>query len=320
MNKKTIRDIDLKGKKVLVRCDFNVPLDEERKITDNRRIVGALPTIKYLLENNCKIILCSHLGRPKGEVNKKYSLDAVAEELSKLLDKKVMLAEDVTGESAKESTEAMVITGTIGDNNGFEWTYDAESKTLTVTGEDSGIEGNYNEGSQFNSICSDVVTVIFKDCKIKGSMECVLRKLAYLENVDFINVDTSDVTNMSFMFALCEKLKNADLSELDTYNVTTLIGLFYNCISLECVDIEGIDTSNVTTMQSLFYNCSNLENVDVSGFNTSKVTDLGYVFYGCNKLTNINVSNWSTSNVTSMYSLFANCENLKTLDVVAFSI
>ena len=107
MNKKTIRDIDLKGKKVLVRCDFNVPLDEERKITDNRRIVGALPTIKYLLENNCKIILCSHLGRPKGEVNKKYSLDAVAEELSKLLDKKVMLAEDVTGESAKELTSNM---------------------------------------------------------------------------------------------------------------------------------------------------------------------------------------------------------------------
>ena len=67
MNKKTIRDIDLKNKKVLVRCDFNVPFDEEGEISDNRRIVAALPTIKYLLENNCKIILCSHLGRPKGE-------------------------------------------------------------------------------------------------------------------------------------------------------------------------------------------------------------------------------------------------------------
>ena len=107
MNKKTIRDIDLKGKKVFVRCDFNVPLDEEGKITDNRRIVGALPTIKYLLEQNCKVILCSHLGRPKGEVNPKYSLAPVQKELSKLLEKEVKLAGDVVGESAKELTSNM---------------------------------------------------------------------------------------------------------------------------------------------------------------------------------------------------------------------
>lgn len=107
MNKKTIRDIDLKGKKVLVRCDFNVPLDENKNITDNRRIVGALPTIKYLLEQNCKIILCSHLGRPKGEFNKKFSLEPVQRELSKLLETNVKLAEDVVGKSAKELTENM---------------------------------------------------------------------------------------------------------------------------------------------------------------------------------------------------------------------
>ena len=104
MNKKTIKDIDLKGKKVFVRCDFNVPLDENGNITDNRRIVAALPTIKYLLEQNCKIILASHLGRPKGEVNQKFSLKPVANELSKLLGKEVKLAEDVVGPSAKELT------------------------------------------------------------------------------------------------------------------------------------------------------------------------------------------------------------------------
>ena len=104
MNKKTIRDIDLKGKKVFVRCDFNVPLDENKNITDNRRIVGALPTINYLLENNCKIILASHLGRPKGEFNMDYSLTPVAKELSRLLGKEVKLAKDVVGESAKELT------------------------------------------------------------------------------------------------------------------------------------------------------------------------------------------------------------------------
>ena len=107
MNKKTVKDIDLKGKKVLVRCDFNVPLDENFKITDNRRIVGALPTIKYLLENDCKVILCYHLGRPKGEVKKEFSLLPVAKELSKLLDKDVKLADDIIGESAKELTANM---------------------------------------------------------------------------------------------------------------------------------------------------------------------------------------------------------------------
>ena len=107
MNKKTIRDINLEGKKVLVRCDFNVPLDENFNITDNRRIVGALPTIKYLLEKNCKVILCSHLGRPKGEVKKEFSLAPVAKELSRLLGKEVKLANDIIGESAKELTANM---------------------------------------------------------------------------------------------------------------------------------------------------------------------------------------------------------------------
>ena len=107
MNKKTVRDIDVKGKKVLVRCDFNVPQDENLEITDNRRIVAALDTIKYLLENNAKVILCSHLGRPKGEVKKEFSLLPVAKELSRLLGIEVKLASDIVGDSAKELTSNM---------------------------------------------------------------------------------------------------------------------------------------------------------------------------------------------------------------------
>ena len=102
MNKKTVRDIDVKGKKVLVRCDFNVPQDENGNITDNRRIVGALDTIKYLLDNKAKVILCSHLGRPKGQVKPEFTLAPVAKELSRLLGKEVKLAEDIIGPSAKE--------------------------------------------------------------------------------------------------------------------------------------------------------------------------------------------------------------------------
>ncbi len=105
MNKKTVRDIDVTGKKVLVRCDFNVPLDKETgEITDNRRIRAAIPTIEYLINHNAKVILCSHLGRPKGEFNLKYSLKPVAEELSKLLGKEVKLAKDVIGEDAEKLT------------------------------------------------------------------------------------------------------------------------------------------------------------------------------------------------------------------------
>ena len=101
MSKKTVKDIDLKGKKVFVRCDFNVPMDENQNITDNRRIVAALPTIKYLIGQNCKIILSSHLGRPKGEFKPEFSLAPVAAELSKQLGQEVLMAKDVIGESAK---------------------------------------------------------------------------------------------------------------------------------------------------------------------------------------------------------------------------
>ena len=91
MNKKVITDLEVRSKRVIVRVDFNVPMSktEEGKITDNARIVAALPTIKYLIENNARIILLSHLGRPKGEAKKEFSLAPVAKELSKLLNKDV---------------------------------------------------------------------------------------------------------------------------------------------------------------------------------------------------------------------------------------
>ena len=107
MNKKTVKDIDVKGKKVLVRCDFNVRQDDMGNITDTRRIESSLPTIKYLLENKAKVILCSHLGRPKGEVKKEFSLKPVAKELSKELGIDVKLAMDIVGESAKNLTSNM---------------------------------------------------------------------------------------------------------------------------------------------------------------------------------------------------------------------
>ncbi len=103
MNKKTVMDIDVAGKKVLVRVDFNVPLNEKKEITDDTRIVAALPTIEYLLKNKAKVILCSHLGRPDGAVNPKYSLAPVAKKLKKLLACNITFASDVIGESAQNA-------------------------------------------------------------------------------------------------------------------------------------------------------------------------------------------------------------------------
>ena len=100
LNKKTIEDIQVAGKRVLVRCDFNVKM-ENGVITSDKRVVASLPTIKYLLDNNAKVILCSHLGRPKGEFNPEFSMGPVAECLSKYLGIEVKLAKDVVGESAQ---------------------------------------------------------------------------------------------------------------------------------------------------------------------------------------------------------------------------
>jgi 3-phosphoglycerate kinase len=107
MNKKTVKDIDVRGKRVLVRVDFNVPLNDKKEITDETRIVAALPTINYLIENKAKVILCSHLGRPKGTPDPKYSLEPVAKRLSELLPCKVSFATDVIGESAHSAVAAL---------------------------------------------------------------------------------------------------------------------------------------------------------------------------------------------------------------------
>lgn len=101
MNKKTVEDIDVSGKRVLVRVDFNVPLDENKNITDESRIVGAMPTIKYLMDKGAKVVLVSHLGRPKEGFDMKFSMEPVSKRLSQLLGKEVIQAKDVIGDSAK---------------------------------------------------------------------------------------------------------------------------------------------------------------------------------------------------------------------------
>ncbi|MDY6019812.1 MAG: phosphoglycerate kinase [Oscillospiraceae bacterium] len=107
-NKKTVYDVDVKGRKVLLRCDFNVPQNKETgEITSDKRIVAALPTIRYLLDQGAAVIACSHLGKPKGEWKEKLSLAPVAKRLSELLGREVIFARDVIGEDAKAKASAL---------------------------------------------------------------------------------------------------------------------------------------------------------------------------------------------------------------------
>lgn len=107
MNKKTIEDINPKGKKILVRVDFNVPMDDAGNISDDTRITAALPTIRYLLKNGAAVILCSHMGRPKGQFNMKYTLEPIARHLSALLEQEVIFAKDIIGEGAARAVAAV---------------------------------------------------------------------------------------------------------------------------------------------------------------------------------------------------------------------
>jgi len=107
MAKKTVADINVKGKKVLMRCDFNVPLDDNQNITSDARIVKALPTIKHILDGGGALILMSHLGRPKGQPDEKFSLKPVAKRLSELLGQEVVFAEDCVGADTKAKAEAL---------------------------------------------------------------------------------------------------------------------------------------------------------------------------------------------------------------------
>ena len=107
MNKKTVKDIDLKGKRVFMRVDFNVPMDETGEVGDDTRIRAALPSIEYALKHRARLVLASHLGRPKGKPDPKYSLKPAVRRLSELLGKEVKLAPDSVGPDVRAMVDAL---------------------------------------------------------------------------------------------------------------------------------------------------------------------------------------------------------------------
>ncbi len=140
----------------------------------------------------------------------------------------------------------------------------------------------------------------------------------WLQELDLSSWDTSNVTNMRYMFYGCSSLTSLDVSNFDTSKVTDMESMFYNCNKLTSLDVSNWDTSNVTNMGSMFSLCSRLTSLDVSNFDTSNVTNMYSMFRECRSLTELDVSNFDTSNVTDMESMFNHCENLTSLDVSNF--
>ena len=129
------------------------------------------------------------------------------------------------------------------------------------------------------------------------------------------NWNTSNVTNMMYMFSYCYKLTSLDVSNFNTRNVTDMFCMFYRCNKLTTLDVSNWDTSNVTNMANMFYRCNKLTTLDVSNFDTSNVTSMESMFDECNVLTSLDVSNWDTSKVIDINHMFYNCKLLTSLDV-----
>ena len=134
-----------------------------------------------------------------------------------------------------------------------------------------------------------------------------------------LNLNTSQITNMEYMFDDCSSLINLDVTGLDTSNVTTMFNMFSGCSSLTSLDLSNFDTDNLMYINNMFKNCSNLITLDISNFNTSNITDMSYIFYGCSSLTSLDLSSFDTSNVTDMYQMFYNCSSLTELDLSNFN-
>ena len=132
------------------------------------------------------------------------------------------------------------------------------------------------------------------------------------------NLNTSDVTNMQYMFSGCKSLTSLDVSGFNTSNVTNMLSMFYDCSSLTSLDLSSFNTSNVPDMSYMFRYCSGLTSLDLSGFDTHNVTNMLSMFQGCSALTSLDVSGFNTSNVTNMLSMFSGCKSLTSLDLKSF--
>ena len=182
------------------------------------------------------------------------------------------------------------------------------------------VKGYYTELKEWYSISDKIKTVIFDESVNKYRPKSCSRWFKGCENLTSIigikeNLNTSEVTDMSWMFWDCENLTSLDVSGFNTENVTDMSSMFWGCENLASLDVSGFSTEKGTDMTDMFEGCESLTSLDVSGFNTENVTEMQDMFLGCKNLTSLDVSGFNTEKVTNMWRMFSDCETLKTIYV-----
>ena len=200
------------------------------------------------------------------------------------------------------------------------------SYTLTIAGDGSGSimanpDSNYafsNTGVvSFSNVTSFTGTKLLNTSRVTD-MSYMFDACSALTSLDVSGFDTSRVTDMSYMFSGCSKLTSLDVSGFDTSKVADMRGTFYDCTQLKSLDVSGFDTSSVTDMYGMFGWCKALTSLDLSGFDTSSVKEMYGMFYMCSALTSLDVSGFDTSKITNMRAMFSNCSALTSLDLSGF--
>lgn len=166
---------------------------------------------------------------------------------------------------------------------------------------------------------TDIIGFENIDTSNATEMTALFAGCSSLVNVDISSMNTSKVVSFEYLFSGCTSLIELDVSNFDTSSAENMHNMFYKCNLLKTLDLSNFDTSKVTTMEGMFGHCYALTKLDLSNFNTGKVTTVQSMFYNCSKLTELNVSNFDTSNITTMYCMFYQCSSLINLDVSNFS-
>ena len=209
----------------------------------------------------------------------------------------------------------------IGSNNPG-WITDHETDITKVVFDESFKIARPTTGSYWFSSCKNLVTIeniSYLNTSEMTDMSYMFYGCENLQSLDVSNFNTENVTDMSVMFRKCKNLQSLDVSNFNTAKVKNMDNMFADCWRLQSLDLSNFNTENVTNMQFMLYWCNNLQSLNVSNFNTAKVENMKGMFYSCSKLQSLDVSSFNTENVTNMEDMFGQCRELQSLDLSSFN-